>query len=103
MSSHQFIYWRPDLSSEDGETPANVHVLVGYTQESIADFQCLAAKIREICPTATDEQIHGGKIQSSNRYKGFTIVWTLAYLPQGEYPGWTQIDGSKAGAMPYGW
>lgn len=91
------------MPSKDGNVPANIHILVGYTQESLADFQRLATMIREICPNATDEDIRCGKVQTSDRYKWFTIVWMLAYLPQGEYPGWTQIDGSKPGSIPYGW
>ena len=101
MATHKIIYWRPDMRpNEKGETYANVHMLVGYNQATIADFRKMADEVRETFPQATDDQVTGGKIFKSSRFYGHTIVAWGAYIPRGDYPGWHQ---QETGEMEYRW
>ncbi len=101
MSKLKNIYWRPDLKKNDrGEMYANIHILVGYNQGSISDLQKMADEVRQTFPQATYEDICAGKVTSSERVKGFTIVTWSAYIPKGDYLGWTQFHDGK---MEYCW
>lgn len=96
MAKHKYIYWRPDLQkNEKGELYANVHLLVGYNQGSIIDFQKMADEIIETFPQATYEQICGCQVTQSRFVKGFTLVRWDAFIPQGEYPDWHQFKEGK--------
>jgi hypothetical protein len=100
MSTSKIIYWREDLSkNEEGETYANVHLLVGYNQASLSDFLKMADELRETFPQATNEEIQGGKIFKSDTgmNDGHTIITWGAYIPKGEYPGWRQNDHGRIG------
>ena len=100
MSEKCFIYWRKDRAKKFGETFAHVHLLVGYNQGTIADFQAMVTKLRKTFPEAPNDQIYCGKITTSRFYKGFSIVSWNAYIPEGDYLGWDQITG---GNMEYFW
>jgi hypothetical protein len=81
MSQHKYIYWRPDLPAEEGFCVANVHFLVGYNGGTLADFQKMAEELRETIPQATDDNIICGKIHTSDRFKGFSIIAWNGILP----------------------
>ena len=101
MSTIKNIYWREDAQTNDkGETYANVHILVGYNQGTLADFRRMADDLRETFPQATDGEICGGKVFKSSFVNGFTIITWGAYIPKGDYPGWNQQDN---GNMEYCW
>lgn len=96
MATRKYIYWRPDMKpNEKGEQFANVHLLVGYTSESITEFQEMAKQMRETFPDASDDRVRCGKVQRSSAVQSFSIIAFDTYLPDGEYPGWTQVtDGN---------
>jgi hypothetical protein len=101
MSEERFIYWRKDIPQKEGMTFANVHLLVGYNQGTITDFQEMAAKIREVFPQAKDNEIHCGKVHISSTCKGFSIVTWDAYIPtNADYPEWHQVHDGK---IEYHW
>lgn len=101
MAVRKYIYWRPDLSKNDqGQMSANVHYLIGYNSCSITAFQEMAAEVRKTFPQATDDQVECGKVHKSSSVNGFSIVTWSGHLPEGEYPGWTQIEH---GRMEYNW
>jgi len=77
-----------------------VHLLVGYNQGAIADFQKMAAELKRTFPQATDYEIHCGKVQTSRVYKGHSIISWNAYIPAGEYPGWQQFKDAN---IEYSW
>ncbi len=100
MSRQRVIYWRPDLKEEEGKPFANIHLLVGYNQGTLKDFQEMAAELRETFPEATDDQIQGGKVHKSSMVNGFTLITYNAHIPRGEYPGWEQVE---SGHIEYCW
>lgn len=81
--------------NEAGELFANVHYLIGYNEGSITDLQEMAEEIRKTFPQAKDEDICAGKVTASSFVKNFTIVTWNTHLPEGEYPGWHQVDDGK--------
>lgn len=101
MSVYKYIYWRPEMGTNDkGETFVNVHLLVGYTSCTIASFQGMADTLRETFPQATDDQVECGKVHRSSYANGFSIVAWAGYLPEGEYPDWIQIRDNR---IEYSW
>ena len=101
MATYKYIYWRDDLDTNDkGEVFAHVHLLVGYNQATISDYQDMVDELRQTFPQATDKEICGGKVIHSSYVKGFTIITWSGYIPKGEYPDWTQFDN---GRMEYYW
>jgi len=97
MSTYKFIYWRPDIKeSSDGKMWANVHLLVGYNQCSIVDYQKMAEELRKTFPEATDDKVRCGKVTKSSYCQGFSIIAFDARIPKGEYPGWTQRENGQS-------
>jgi hypothetical protein len=86
MEADKFIYWR----KEGGKEFANVHLLVGYNSCSIADFQAMAAELRETFPQAKDGEIKCGRINKSSMYDGHSIITWTAEIPVRDYAGWVQ-------------
>lgn len=93
MSMLKYIYWRPDLSKKGEELQvANVHLLVGYNQRSIADYQQMAVELRQTFPQAQDSELRCENVSKSSFCKGFTLLTWTAKIPRQEYPGWHQTD-----------
>ncbi|MBP6858656.1 MAG: hypothetical protein KBC33_02390 [Candidatus Pacebacteria bacterium] len=91
MATYKYIYWRPDIESSDPTKQfANVHLLQGYTNETIKHFQEMAEEMRKTFPDATDEKVRCGKVHKSPYVHGFSIIAFDAEIPLGEYPGWTE-------------
>ena len=68
---------------------ANVHILRGYTSNSIKAFEELLAVIRaEITKQANKHNVECGKVTQSDYCKGFTILTWSGYLVKQEFPGW---------------
>lgn len=96
-----YIYWGDgSKTNEKGEVFANVHLLVGYTPDTIEAFQKMADKLRKTFPQASDSEISCGKVKQSPSVRDFSIITWGAYLPKSDYPGWYQIPN---GQPPYFW
>lgn len=95
MSTKKIIYWRPDLPRVDGNMRANIHLLVGYNRGTIRDFQSMANEMRKTFPQAEDSQIRCGRVQKSRIVEGFSIIAWDTHIPQGDYPGWEQIQNGQ--------
>lgn len=95
MTAHRYVYWRHDLPpNEKGELYANVHFLEGYNQTILA-FQRMAEELRKTFPQAIDGAIRCGRVQKSSFVNNFSIIAFDTYLPEGEYPGWTQVHDNN--------
>lgn len=92
MSMKKFIYWRKDIPKKNGQTFADVHLLVGHNLGTIADFRQMAKELRKTFPQAKDGQIHCGSVQTSTRFKGFSIITWNACIPDGDYSEWNQPE-----------
>ena len=92
MTTYYYIHWRSDLSKKDGNRFANVHLLIGYNQQTITDFQNMANELRKTFPQATNDDIRCGSVQKSSYCQNFSIIMWDRYLPEGEYPGWQQTE-----------
>ena len=88
MSTYRYIYWRPDLSKKEGNRFANVHLLVGYNQRTITDFQEMADDLRQTFPQATNDEISCGLVTKSSYCQSFSLIMWNSHIPEGEYPGW---------------
>lgn len=98
MATRKFIYWRSDVTpNKEGQSFANIHILVTYNQGTITDYQEMASELRKTFPDATDTKIRGGKVfkDDSGCCHGATIIAYDAFIPQGEYPGWHQPKDSR--------
>lgn len=96
MAIYKYIHWRPDLSTKDGMHFANVHILVGYNQGTIAAFRSMADDLRETFPQAADEEISAGSVHESPFCKNFAIIAWNAHIPEGAYPEWRQTHHGRA-------
>ena len=100
MSTVKFIYWCPDRASAgEGQQFAHVHVLVGYNQRSITNYQEMAALLRETFPQAKDGEVHCERVRTSGSFDGFTLLTWNASIPGQAYPGWTEstIENGRGG------
>jgi len=88
------------MPKKDGKVYANIHLLVGYNQQSIANYQEMAAELRKTFPQATDKEIHCHIVVKSAYCANFSLITWDACIPAGDYPGWTQI---KNGHLEYTW
>ena len=88
-----FIYWRKDMPKKNGLYFANVHLLVGYNDGTIASYQKMAEELRKTFPEAEDGEIHCSKIEGSSHYNGFSLITWSTFLPEGKYKGWHQFEG----------
>jgi len=95
MNMQKHIYWRTDVKVEgEGMQFANVHVLVGYNQRSITDYQAMAAELRKTFPQAQDGELHCENVRESSFRKGFTLLTWNATIPRRTYAGWDDTDRS---------
>lgn len=68
---------------------ANVHILRGYTSNSIKDFEDLLEIVRaEVTRKANKHNVECGKVTQSNYCKGFTILTWSGTLVKREFEGW---------------
>jgi hypothetical protein len=100
MSVYRFIFWRNDTPKENGMRFANVHLLVGYNQGAITDYQEMAAEMRKTFPQALDGVVYCGKVIKSTYCDSFTLLRFDAYIPEGDYPEWRQVE---KGVPDYYW
>ena len=83
MATHKYIYWRDDMPKDkEGRTFVNVHLLVGYNQGTITDFQEMASVLRQTFPEAKDSEICCGKVHKSSFVDNHSIITWTTYLPQ---------------------
>ncbi len=103
MSPRRYIYWRPDIEKDDlndGKMAANVHLLVGYTQCSLANFQQMADDLRKSFPEATYDEIYVAKIKESSDLRGYFMVIWNARIYKKNYPHWVERDFDS---IKYSW
>ena len=92
------IYWHGGSGlNRKGEMFAEVHILVGYNNGTISDFQKMANVLRKTFPQAKDNQISPGKISQSRRFGlcGLSIIAWRGFIPKGRYPGWIQYENAR--------
>ena len=101
MSLQKYIYLRPDCDKKDGKVFANIHVLVGYNQGTIKDFQDMAAIMRKDFSEVEDKDVCCGKVHKSSRVDNFSIATWQTYVDPKKLPkGWHVV---KDGHMEYYW
>lgn len=101
MATHKYIYWRPDLQDTDnGLVTCNVHLLVGYTAETIPAYMKMVKELQKTFPQAKIEDIQIGRVTKSSFCQGFSIITWTTQLPKQEYPGWYSHE---TGRMEYYW
>jgi len=100
----KFIHWRDnegDLMGkpdEQGRIWANVHLLVGYNQKSITDYQKMADEMRKTFPFMKDRDLYCGTVTESTYCKNFSLLAWNGYLEKKDYEGWRSTQG-----MDYYW
>lgn len=89
MSTHKYVYPRPDMPEKDGKVFVNVHYLVGYNSRTISEFLGMAAVIAEAFPEATAETVSCSIVTDSRSVKGFSIaVWNGYVAKDHNYKDW---------------
>ena len=92
----KYIYWhRGSIPNEWGERYADIHLLLGYDNATISDFQEMAAELRKTFPKAKDNEIFCGKVFKFSHADSHTIIVWKGYLPEGKYPGWIQYPNAR--------
>jgi hypothetical protein len=103
MATYSYVYRRPDLkeSHKNGEF-VNIHLLIGYTENTIAAFQRMEKKIRKAFPFVKRKDIQFGQVTKSSYCQGFTIAYVGIILPKGFVipAGWSV---KETGRMEYYW
>lgn len=103
MATYSYVYRRPDLkeSHKNGEF-VNIHLLIGYTENTIAAFQRMEKIIRKAFPLVKRSDIQFGQVTKSRYCQGFTIAYVGIVLPQGFVmpAGW---DVRDTGITEYCW
>lgn len=95
VAKRKYIYWCPSvIRNREGRCFAHVHLLVGNVLGTYADYQHMVAMVRETFPHAADDQLFCAKVYGSSEMLGYCVVTWSGYLPDGAYPGWTQIRES---------
>ena len=92
MATYRYIYWRSDMGKKEGNRFANIHLLVGYNQRTITDFQGMADELRQTFPGATNDEIRCGSVIKSSYCQEFSLIMWDTYIPEGEYSGWQQKE-----------
>jgi len=83
------IYWnKPAVADEDGKVWATVHILEGYCPDTLDNFQRLTALLQETFD-ASAEEIHCGKVHTSDWCKNFTIISWRGKIKKQKYEDWT--------------
>ena len=102
MSVHKLLHWSDDLEGKDGKKFCNVHLLQGYTPQTIPAYMKLIEEMQKTFPFVKVEEVNLGKVTHSAWCKGFTIIAWNGYLEQKEYEGW---HATKPNTMTadYGW
>ena len=96
MAKCKYIYWRNDIDKNDkGHRFANVHLLFGYNEATVANLIKMADELRNTFPEAGNDQICCGRITKSSCVNNFTIIAYNAHIPEGDYPGWSQLDNKN--------
>jgi len=96
MSIERNILWRDEITPQNGLRFANVHILVGYNQRTVADYCSMADMLIKTfghlptIPAVAYDEVHCYTVIESRRVKGCSIVTYDGYIPKGEYPGWFQ-------------
>jgi hypothetical protein len=91
MATYKYLYWRPDMGEKDGKVFANVHYLVGYTQQSLADYKKLARIIKKDFPEATEKDIMCSKVTQSHYCHNFTLIALNTWIEKKDYPEWREM------------
>jgi hypothetical protein len=101
MEKKKIIHWCHEIElNKKGEMMAAVHLLVGYNHGTVLDFLQMADEIRQTFPQATNDEICCAKVTHSDSVLGYSLASWNTYLPEGDYPGWTQFKPSK---IDYSW
>lgn len=83
------IYLRRDIGARTGKVFANIHMLVGYNQGSISDFQAMAEEFRKTFPNIKDSEFRCSRVTNSASYFGFTLLSFDGIIEDKKYEGWT--------------
>ena len=82
MSTHKYVYHRPDMTNQEGQVYVNVHLLVGYTGNTPRDFLNMTAIIAATFPEATMDTVTCSIVTKSAYVKGFTLAMWNGYVPK---------------------
>lgn len=98
--THKFIYW--PQGAQNGETVrASVHLIVGYTAETLAAFEDMAKSVRDTFPDAKNCKLKIGRIANASGMDGFSIIHWTAELTHQPYHGWTARYLADNEPFPY--
>lgn len=92
------LYWRNDITTKaKGKKFANVHLLVGYNQGTLEDFQIMAAELRKTFPQAKDKDLRCTHVTKSRWCDGFTLMCFDAVIEEKDYTaeGWSECDQTQ--------
>ncbi len=97
MAIYKYIYWGNNCIIK-GKQYANIHLLVGYNQSTITDFQDMATELRKTFPFIKNSKIQCGQIEKSMYCRGFSIISYCGMLKKKKYKGWGDF---KMGNIEY--
>ena len=102
LAVYKNIFWRPDISCQDkdGKQWANVHLLFGYTEGSIASYAEMAREIRKTFPHLKDTELYCQRVSKSSYCYGFSVLSFSAAIEKRQYPGWRESVWSDGNGGP---
>lgn len=95
------LYWSELKAKGKGKRFAHIHLLVGYNQGTLEDFQLMAAEIRKTFPQAKDKDLRCTHVTKSRWCEGFTLMHFDDEIEDKDYTanGWG--PGVPASQMDY--
>ena len=105
MATYKYFYRRPDMVETNakhlGKKWVNIHLLIGYTSNTIPAFEKMAKIMRKDFPFIKKKDIQFGQITYSTYCKGFTIATWGGYASD-DFNVPSEWFQKKDGRMDYG-
>ncbi|OHB15782.1 MAG: hypothetical protein A2431_00755 [Candidatus Zambryskibacteria bacterium RIFOXYC1_FULL_39_10] len=97
MAVYKNIFLRPDFQQTATHVWANIHLLQGYTAETVTAYIEMAEKLKEALPglDIQDSEIRCGKVLKSGYCQNFSMVaWSGLITKDNEFDklGWNVSD-----------
>lgn len=89
MSTHKYVYPRPDMPEKDGKVFVNVHYLIGYNGRTVSDYLKMADVLAETFPEATAETVNCSIVTKSSCVQSFSLaIWNGYVAKDHDYKDW---------------
>jgi len=101
MAVYKLIHWSDKDVNADGLVRAEVVILTGYTDNTIAHYKRLLEELKQVFPFVNEENVRFGKVHKSRWCCNFTVAQWYGYLEKRDYDGFTNTTDWQAPNLPW--